>query len=146
MNFPVPKRFEWTPEFSVNVEEMDEQHRTFIRLTNEVLEFAENCDDSEGAHKQILTMLRKLRDYTFYHLGSEETYFEEFACENMKHHLEAHALFRKTVQEAEEKLNNGIDVCSIGKEIANFCGSWLLNHILTMDKGYTSCFRQHGKA
>lgn len=139
--------FVWTEEYSVDIAEMDEQHKEFIKLGNGVLEYVKQCAGGAPPDAHALqTLIERLGNYALYHLGSEETYFQKFACEHTDHHLYAHEQFRKTLKEYTVRYrNDSADHCRLAEEIATFCVKWLLTHIVSMDKSYTACFHKNGK-
>ncbi len=136
----------WTEEYSVGVAEMDKQHKEFIRLGNNVLEYAKTCTSGTLNAAELLAVINRLGNYALYHLGSEEEYFTKFACEHIDHHLYAHEQFRKTLKDFRVRYaDDSEDRCRLAEAIASFCVSWLLTHILSVDKGYTTCFHKNGK-
>lgn len=142
----MPESYVWTQEYSVGVEEMDEQHKQFIKLSNDVLAYVKTCANDTFNSDELLTVITRLGDYALYHLGSEEEYFKQFACENTDHHIFIHNQFRETLKDFLARYRSGVtDHCRLAEEIASFCVTWLLTHILTMDKQYTACFHKNGK-
>ena len=139
--------FAWTEEYSVDVVEMDEQHKQFIALGNDVLEYAATCAQVAVRPEQLQFLLDRLGNYALYHLGSEEVYLKKFGCAHVDRHLYMHKQFRDTLRSYMSRYRDGVaDPCRLANEIASFCVSWLLTHILVMDKGYTTCFHRHGKS
>ena len=59
-------------------------------------------------------------------------------------HVKIHNKFRKKVNKFIKQVRDkNIDTKKIIKEAADFSGSWLLNHILIMDKKYSKQFNEH---
>ena len=138
------KHFVWSEIFSVGVKEMDDQHKQFFKIADDILNLIGSGDfKNEG----LLEHATKLGDYALYHLGSEEEYFKKFKCENMDQHLDAHNAFRRQVVNfislLRDKKTGITQAIEIVEDMASFSTNWLADHILVMDKGYTTCFHEH---
>ena len=136
------KKFCWTEEFSVNVKEIDEQHQEFIRIANSLIDLA----DSEIFNKEeALIKTGQLGSYAFYHLEAEEEMFAKTGYPEADEHVRIHNMFREKVNEFMNQIRDDkSDKKILSKEMAIFAGSWLLNHILGIDKKYTKFFNEHG--
>ncbi|MEY4744349.1 MAG: hypothetical protein RL272_294 [Candidatus Parcubacteria bacterium] len=134
--------FVWTKEYSVGVQEMDEQHQQFLAIANEALNLAIEKQTSNDA---LLKVLVRFLNYAHYHLSTEEEYIARFGCPQPGH-IEAHDEFRATFNKLFSKAWES-DVATshqYAEDAARYAGQWLLNHILIVDKGYTECFNEHG--
>lgn len=135
-------RFVWTPEYSVGVEEFDDQHKHFFELANKVYEMADSETVSE---KELDTLADEFGNYAFYHLSAEEEYFEKYGYPEAALHTEAHNVYRRKIQEHLSKLRGGqSDLNQIAKELADFSANWLFEHILSIDQHYTKFFNSKG--
>lgn len=135
------EKFIWTPEYSVWVESIDEQHRHFFGIANRILEIAEKDILN---HSEVLAAIEELGNYAFYHLSTEEIYFDEFHYDGAVEHVAAHNDFREKTQSIIDNARAGGDLKKIAQEAASYAGQWLLNHILVMDKKYSQFFQEHG--
>ncbi len=135
------KKFIWTLEYSVGIESIDEQHRHFFDIANKILELAD-LKDSDG--RELFESLEELGNYAFYHLKTEEEYFDKFNFALAEEHVAAHDLYRKKVNEFMDRARKGEDIKKIMNEAASYSGEWLLTHILVMDKKYTKFLQEHG--
>ena len=136
------QNFVWTEQYSVNVEEIDMQHKQFFKICNDLLD---NRDEKSLTKDEALIMVMRLGDYASYHLGTEEELFIKSKYPDAASHIIAHHEFREKVKNLlnrlrDEKTNTRETV----NEAAIFAGEWLLNHILIMDKTYTKFFNDHG--
>jgi len=135
------KKFIWSDDYSVGVQLIDEQHQHFFEIINNTIELMSKNYNKED----VFAILGQLGDYAHYHFSTEEEYFAEFKCENVDLHIKIHNQFR-------EKMKNNFnlirekeaDIKGLAEEISVYCGNWLINHILIMDKEYSSCFKKHG--
>jgi hemerythrin len=136
------KKIVWTEKYSVNVVEIDEQHKQFIEICNELLNLAEDVTFTE---EEALMKVMKLGNYALYHLGTEEELFIKTKYPDASAHVAVHNEFRKKAQDYIEQVRNKkVDTKQIIKEVADFSGEWLLDHILIVDKKYSEWFNSHG--
>ncbi len=133
--------FTWTNEYSVGVQEMDEQHQQFLAIANETIELA-NKDYATKA--ELVALLSKFMNYVMYHLATEEEYFAKFGCPQPGH-MEAHDAFRAKIENLFQKTREADPATHhfCVEAVARFAGQWLIEHIMIMDKRYTDCFNKH---
>jgi hemerythrin len=129
---------EWIPEYSVEVKEIDDQHKKFVLLLNDLADAVEiGCEEIA-----LSDILAQLVGYAGYHFATEERYFDEFHYENADVHKIEHHKFREQVAEFQKNY--------VGREkdyatkIMEFMKDWIVVHIKTADKAYSECFKQHG--
>ncbi len=138
------EKFIWNNDYSVGVALIDEQHQHFFEIANEIIDLA---DKKETGKEALFAYLGELGDYSLYHLGTEEKFFDEFKYENAPQHKVAHDAFRVTIKEHLDAAQNATtddDIMRLSEVAAAFTGDWLKNHILVMDKQYTAFFHEHG--
>lgn len=128
----------WDEAHSVNVKEIDDQHKYFINLLNEFYRYIAENKDRDFLGENLV----KLIDYAKEHFATEEKYFDLFNYENTVEHKEEHRqLENKVADFYQEFLENKKD---ISVEIIDFLEDWLVDHLDTQDKKYTKCFNEHG--
>jgi len=128
----------WTNDFSVNVAEIDQQHKKLVGMINELHDAMR-----AGKGKDIIgSIINNLIDYARVHFGTEEKYFAQFGYPETEVHKMEHAGFIKKTLD----FNNGFKQGKIGLtiEVMNFLSDWLKNHILKTDKRYSKFFNEHG--
>ncbi|MCC6404932.1 MAG: hemerythrin family protein [Candidatus Yanofskybacteria bacterium] len=136
------QKFIWKEEYSVGVASIDEQHKNFFRITNDLIDFVERPD---AKHEDCIAIARELEHYAAYHLTTEEKYFHELAYPHAEEHIREHDYYRDKVQGLLSRLQDDQSVMkSTAEELANFSISWLSNHILLSDKKYSVFFERHG--
>lgn len=128
----------WTPEMSVNVREIDDQHKHFVGLMNELYSTA----FQGGAKEKLAEILNKLVDYTNLHFQTEEKYFEQFQYELTAEHEKLHNELKVKVATFVERFR--VEGESIIAELMDFLEDWLVDHLENQDKKYTKCFNEHG--
>ncbi len=136
------KRFTWTQEYSVGVEEFDNQHKEWVKICNELLDLSEK---EAFTNEEALIQISRLGNYAHYHLGTEEELFIEIKYPDAPAHVAAHNHFRDKVQEFINQIRDPkVDSRKVLNEMATFTVEWLFDHILVVDKEYTKFFNEHG--
>ncbi len=131
-------KIKWSPEFSVNVTEMDEQHKKLFNMINQYFQTVESGESKTARIK----LLEELKDYTHYHFQEEEKYFVMYNYEDKEFHISAHAKLISRVLEYINKVKQGREIPDT--EIAEFLKDWLIKHIKGTDKQYSDHFNRHG--
>lgn len=134
----------WTEGMSVGVREFDEHHRHLFSLVDKVQAAA----DEHGTNEDLRLLLNEIANFALYHLDAEEECMNRFDC-TYQAHVEAHKQFRVLLNghlgRVETAARDGsLDAAKFASELAEFTATWHVEHILTMDKGYTRCFHEHG--
>ena len=130
--------FNWNASYSVNVRELDEQHKVLIKLINELHDAMK-----VGKGKEALgPVLKELVDYTVYHFGHEEKLFSGNGFPDSKQHKEIHAKLVEQVRDIQRNYESGNTVLTM--EVMNFLKEWLSGHIMGTDKKYSSYLNAKG--
>lgn len=128
----------WDDTYSVEIQEIDEQHKCLIEIMNELY--------TAIAHKSnrdlISNVLDKLVDYTRIHFAVEETLMRVFHYEGYEAHKAIHDRIVTQVLEFQGKFRAGND--SVGMELLLFLKDWLFDHINKVDKQYVKTFHKAG--
>lgn len=134
----MPNHFTWSPNLSVNVKIIDEQHKRFVKLLDD---FYQAILDGR-ADKEISKTFEELGNYSKFHFATEEKYFDEFNFDGSDEHKAEHKNFIAKVAGMESKIKDGEEKMST--ELIDFLEDWLVNHVNGLDKKYTKCFNDHG--
>lgn len=129
---------QWTSALSVNVAEIDAQHKKLIGLINDLSEAMSQKKGKEVVEK----ILKGLIDYTVSHFSAEEKYFAQYRYPAAREHIQEHAAFIKKVGGFREDYAKGRLGLSI--EVMYFLRDWLKDHIQGTDKKYSSFFNEKG--
>lgn len=132
------KIFQWTPDYSVNVKELDEQHKKFIAVLNDLYQAILNNRQKE----ELQGIFAKLDDYLNFHFATEEKYFDKFNYEGSEEHKAEHQKAKDKIADIKQRSKDDEKVISF--ELIDFLEDWLISHVDTMDKKYTKCFNEHG--
>ncbi len=127
---------EWNDVFTVNIAQMDEEHKKFIELINE---FHKALSESKIQEK-LTGLLDGLVNYAETHFASEERLLEKYNCAELEKQRQEHAVFMATMIELRKKYSMGHMVSAI--DIMNFLKSWLIDHIMYEDKKYSDYIKQ----
>ena len=114
----------------------------FIVICNSILFLEESTSFSD---EEAFEKVGQLSDYAVYHFSTEERDFEIAKYPGALEHVGVHDKFRIKVKYFENQIKDpSQDKKAVLKEMAEFTGDWLMNHILKMDKQYSKCLNEHG--
>lgn len=120
----------WTPDLSVGVENIDEQHKIWFQKANELFE----AGKQQKAKEYMNTMIDFLDEYTKKHFKDEEAYMNKIRYPEIDAQKRAHASFIKDLAKLKKDFNeaggNILVILNANKMVIN----WLTNHIRNMDK------------
>lgn len=132
------KHFTWKEEYSVNVKEIDEQHKKFISIIDDLYQAILNNKDDEI----IVKLLEDLEEYHNFHFSTEEKYFDQFHYEGAEEHKAEHQKARDRIKDIKEKALKNTNEISF--ELIDFLEDWLVEHVAKLDHKYIKCFNDHG--
>jgi hemerythrin len=128
----------WNNNLSVNVVEIDMQHKRLVEMINELYEAMKIGKGKDVTGK----ILNGLISYTATHFTTEEKYFTKFGYPDTVNHKKEHAAFVKKVNDFKEGFETG--KLSLTIEVMNFLSEWLFKHIKVTDKNYSKFFNEKG--
>ncbi len=120
----------WSDELSVGIEEIDNQHKQFVAMINE-LHTAMKSGHATTILPQILT---KLSNYAVFHFSHEEKVMQSYNYLDLRNHRTLHDQFTKQIKKLFDDLSSGKVLLSI--EVMNSLKDWLVTHIMVQDKKY----------
>jgi hemerythrin len=133
------KKFKWNDKYSVKVPSLDEQHKKFFDITNQIIDVLEK-PHNPALKERLILLLVKLGIYAQYHLDYEENCINRYKCKGCETHPGAHALYRSKVKNYLQQVQiEGTDIYKLSGEVAEFSQTWLSTHILHKDREYISC-------
>lgn len=122
----------WSNNYSVGVEEIDNQHKMLFELLNRLFLAAVKREDQQ----LTIEVLQALVDYTNTHFVLEERLLEESGFAGLPGHREDHLRFIAKVNDMMKKFQ--VEDRSVTFELINFLKTWLQNHILHSDMEYSA--------
>lgn len=129
---------EWDDAYSVEIQELDEQHKCLIQIMNELYTALANKSNRD----LIADVLNKLIEYTKVHFAVEETLMRIFHYDGYEAHKAIHDNIVNRVLEYNGKFQAGDD--KVGMELLMFLKDWLFDHINRVDKAYTKSLHKAG--
>ncbi|HJV67395.1 MAG TPA: bacteriohemerythrin [Geomonas sp.] len=130
--------FEWEERFTVNVKEIDEQHKALVAMLN-TLYSAMVANKGREVHKEIIyDMVR----YARVHFETEERYMRRTDYAEYQTHQVEHEKFTAKALDLKDRADHEAFILTL--EIMNFLKGWLQNHILVTDSRYAQHFLSCG--
>lgn len=114
----------WKDEYSVGIEQIDEEHKAFIDMVNKAYSMA----DKLGEHKAFEQLADDMRCYAWTHFATEDKLMVKYDYPEAENHMSQHARFFEVAREAESKIQES------PKATIQFLADWLTTHIMSMDK------------
>ncbi len=130
--------FEWNESYSVNVKEIDAQHKKLFRMISDFYDSVK-----EDNKKAMALLLDSLTGYIMYHFEMEERYLEKCGYPDLESHKREHISFVEKVLDVNERFEAGRLVLSF--EITIFLKNWLVHHVMHSDKKYSECLNKINK-
>jgi hemerythrin len=124
---------------SVGVEDLDNDHKQWIAIINELDEGIQ-----AGHQREVLeSVLKHLLEYTQFHFAREEELFVRTGYTLGGIHAEEHRTLVQRLENLFRHVENR-PVAMLDLELMGYIRSWLVNHIQSSDKKYTSWMNSHG--
>jgi hemerythrin len=128
----------WTKELSVNIKQIDDQHKKLVELLNS---FHDAMKLGKG--KELMeSTLSELLNYTIYHFSTEETLFKTHGYPEAIKHKKEHDALTAQALDLKERYSRG-DLF-LSNETMMFLKNWLNNHIIVTDRKYTAFLNGKG--
>lgn len=124
---------EWEDSFSVNNPEIDEQHKKWFAIYNDLHESFSKGDTDEYSAISA-GALEKMQDYSRDHFGFEEAYMRKIGYPDIVAHRRAHRDFDTQIYEYNRDIREGRLV--LNTMLIKIIRNWLLDHVLGEDKKY----------
>jgi hemerythrin len=129
---------DWSNDLSVNIKEIDAQHKKLIELINTLHE-AMRIGQGKTALEKILA---DLITYTKTHFAYEEMLMTKHGFAAMAEHKKEHDQLTSKVADLQAQYQSGAIVMSV--EVLQFLKQWLGVHIKGTDKKYSAYFNGKG--
>lgn len=123
----------WTPELSVGIDVIDDQHKRIVGYINELHEARLRKD-----RQSIGLVVDGLVEYTQSHFSFEESLMDEAGYSLLPVHKKVHQFFDRRIREYQHRFALGDDVAA---ELESTLVNWLINHIKVEDQDYSTKVR-----
>jgi hemerythrin len=134
----MPTMLTWSDEFSVDIQEIDEQHKRLVDLINRLYDALASKEQGSAVH----AVLDELVDYTRIHFAVEECLLRLFEYPGYDEHKAIHDRIVAQVLEFQRLFRAGDQ--KVGMELLYFLKDWLMDHINKVDKQYSPHLTKNG--
>ena len=131
---------QWSDQFSVNIQEIDEQHKVLVDLLNQ-LHHAIREHHGRATSREILN---RLAEYTRTHFLLEESLMRLTHYPGFDIHKKQHQELMQQVDTLQQKVDK--EKVAISFELLHFLRNWLIQHINDSDKRFGRHFQKAGLA
>jgi len=130
--------FWWREEYSVGIKEIDEQHKQWVNILNELgtalLEFK--------GHEVVESVLKRLINFTREHFATEERLFKKYNYPEEKAHKAEHDKLLEKVSKFQQDYDRGHKM--VGVDLMEYLKNWFKDHVQTTDYRYAPFFKELG--
>jgi len=132
MNSP----FEWKDKYSLNIEEIDQQHQSLFRMVNRLWR------ESMGpvGKRAFLLRVKEILDYAENHFETEEKYFKMYHYPEREAHSIEHDFFLQKIRYFLQD-DTSKTVPELLGEVIEFLEGWLIHHLMFVDQKYKKYIR-----
>lgn len=120
----------WTPELSVSVEEIDEQHRELLEQLDRFLAAALRGE----ARQKMKNLVEFLLQYVDLHFRTEEYFMVKYQYPAYIAHKKEHERLTEAVRKTAFQIRTGRPTRDMVVELGSQMGHWVAEHIQRMDK------------
>jgi hemerythrin-like metal-binding protein len=128
-------RIEWSDDFNMGINSIDEQHMQLITVVNDLIDQA----NAETVPQDTGKTINALEEYSISHFRHEERFLEQYGYPDYNNHMEAHRGFKIKVESF-----NKLPLEGFGAAVVEYLSGWLTNHILVEDMKYKTFFAEQG--
>lgn len=129
---------EWSEDLSVNIQEIDLQHRQLVALVGDL----EKALDT-GADKQIMgRVIRELNVYVRDHFTTEERWMRRHEFPELDAHAREHEVFVDKLLHFE--LDHLSGRAEVSAELLDYLAHWFETHVSGYDRQYAKFFQEKG--
>jgi len=121
---------EWTSDFALGIDEIDEQHRSLIGMIGAL----DTRADGDSTPETVRRLLAQLSDYVRDHFGFEERLMGGGGCspDLVARHFGEHAYFRSVLKDLATDFEKGRR--NITLTLVDYLVHWFLHHIVVVDR------------
>lgn len=127
--------FDWTEDYSVKVEVIDDQHKRLFEIGENINELLQDYSGADS-FDEIMTNVEELSEYTKYHFEEEEKLMQLHGYTDLEKHKVEHKKFisyldKLDVDQIDENQEETL------KKLINFIAIWIFKHISNVDFKYS---------
>ncbi len=121
----------WTPQLSVGVQPLDNDHKLLVSLINQLHDSVEDDQDRDT----VGSVLNALVDYTEYHFEREEILMRVCGYPDLERHKKAHDAMKAKVKIIQNDYAKS-ETMDLGGDVLDFIKDWFSEHVQNQDKLY----------
>ncbi|OAN53150.1 cyclic nucleotide-binding protein [Paramagnetospirillum marisnigri] len=127
----------WRPEYSVNIQRIDNHHRRLLELSSRLIEaMRKNKGETETAES-----MEALIAFALYHFTEEEMMLKRYGYPELQGHGSKHKRLMAQVHDLEQRI--AARSMSVAEVLA-FLEDWIITHILMEDRRYAPFVNDKG--
>lgn len=126
---------EWNQSLTINIPEIDYQHRNLVSMINALHTAIEAGESRENLGE----ILEELDLYVINHFATEERLMERIRYEFMAQHKQEHLRLAESVLQYRNNFARGE---GSAEDLLHFLLRWLLNHIAGADSHIGAAYRK----
>ena len=130
--------FDWSDELSVNIKEIDEQHKQLVTMMNILYD---SMQAGEG-NVVLGEILEGLVNYAVTHFATEEQYMTKYHFPQYAKHKAEHTAFATKIDELLQQYK--VNPTALSIETGRFLKEWWRNHIMGTDQLYGPFLNDNG--
>lgn len=125
---------EWTKAMSVGLPELDGDHKTLVRVINQL---AENAGQ-EGRSGELRQCIFALMRYAEFHFAREEQVMKACGFPELPEHKLEHDDFTAQIQSLAERFEADAEAVAgeVNDQLLEYLKNWLMHHIMIVDMAY----------
>ena len=129
---------QWHDDYRVDVVRLDTQHRRLFEQANAILDAIDDGRDGQETQALIAAMI----EYARYHFGEEEALMARYHYPEGEAHRTRHAQLMNQLETMRDDVGQSTNPREV--DLLPILKDWLVNHILTDDRAYTSFLNSKG--
>ena len=122
-------KVQWTQDLSVDVKEIDAQHKELFRRINSL----DSAMKQGRAREEVLKLVDFLDEYVIVHFRLEELYMVKYSYPKYQFHKTKHAWFKKEFSAIRKRLEKEGATPEVIILSNNLLITWFSSHIRTTD-------------
>jgi hemerythrin len=130
--------FKWRPEYSVNIQTIDNQHQELVNILNRLFVAVSKREGD----KAIAGILDALTSYTQTHFALEERLMRQAKNKDLEPHIAEHKKLLEQLDQLAKK--HMVEEKTIYFEMLTFLKTWLKEHIQGVDTKYSAALQEVG--
>lgn len=121
---------QWKEEFVTGIDIIDEQHKEYIEVLNELEQYGTNKD-------LFLVTLMKLQSHIEMHFNSEEEYMRNYSYPHIQEHIIEHEKLLNAFVDFLQKIASENNIDLLSSKLVEFLTNFITEHYTAQDKKMT---------